>query len=521
VRFLAALGATGLSGCLYGLSFPPASLRPLAFVCLVPFLVALRGVGAGQALLLGFVWAEVASVCVADALPRAVSSYFLQPPLASWVFSILVWGITASLYTTLFAWTYRALAARAVPGLPLFAAAAWTAAELARGRLLNGSGFFAGNPWALIAYSQAGDGPLVQIASLTGVYGVSFVLAAANAGVADLVLRGRPTSWRAAARPLALGLVPALAAAAWGWGALRRAEGLEAGAPPVRVAVVQPNLDLGRRFDPALHARHLDEHLGLTLQAIEAGGPEIVFWPEGALPFHLAEEPRFADSIARVLAEGGSELVAGGPRADPSDPDRAFNSVFALEASGGIRGHYDKRILVPFAEHAPLAGLELARRDFGGLRSFAPGDATPPLPTRAGAAGILVCNEAMYPEVAASRARDGATYLVNPSNDTWIASPRLARMMLDLVRLRAVEERRWLVRASTSGPSAIVDPWGRVRVRSEPATRHVILGAIQPRRELSVYARVGDLFGFACGAAVLAAIALRGRRSFGAPRAAP
>lgn len=519
MRFSAALGATALSGALYGLAFPPASLRPLAFVCLVPFLVAVRRVGPRGALVLGFLWAELASVFVADALPWAVSSYFLQPVLVSWLFAAFVWGGTGSLYSMAFSAAYRALAVRAVPLLPLLAAAAWVASELARGRLLTGSGFFVGNPWALIAYSQAGDGPLVQVASATGVYGVSFVLVAVNAALAELVLRGRTRPVRNAAAELAVALVPALAAWAWGWNVLRGADRAEPGAPSVRVAVVQANLDVGGRFDPSLYARHLDEYLGLTLQAIEAGRPEIVFWPEGALTFHLADEPAFRRSIAQVLAEGGAELVTGGPRTEGDDAPVSFNSVFALDPSGEIRGHYDKRYLVPFAEHAPLAGLDFARREFGGIRSFAPGGPTPPLPTRAGPAGILVCNEAMYPEVAAARVREGAAILVNPSNDSWIAKPRWARMMFDLVRLRAVEERRWLVRASTSGPSAIVDPWGRVRVRTEPGTREVILGAIRPQRELSVYARVGDLFGLACAAAVAAGIALGSRRSQTRPSA--
>ncbi len=514
MSFLAALGATALSGVLYGLAFPPAGLRPLAFVCLVPFLVALRRVGTGAALLLGFLWAELASAFVADALPSAISSYFLQPAIVSWAFSIFVWGFTGSLYYVAFAWAYRALAARAVPLLPLFAAAAWVALELGRGRLLTGSSFFVGNPWALIAYSQAGDGALVQIASVTGVYGVSFVLVAVNAALAEIALRGRTRSWRAAARELGGAGLPALAAFAWGTLELRGADRAGSDAPSVRVAVVQANVDVGGRFDPSLYARHLDEYLGLTLQAIEAGEPEIVFWPEGALTVHLADEPVFTRAIAQVLAEGSAELVTGGPRADGSDPSRYFNSVFALSESGGILGHYDKQYLVPFAEHTPFAGLDLARREFGRIRVFAPGAATPPLPTRAGPAGILVCNEAMYPEVAAARAGEGAAYLVNPSNDSWIAKPKWARMMFDLVRLRAVEQRRWLVRASTSGPSAIVDPFGRVRVRSEPGVREVILGVIRPQRALSIYARVGDLFAFACTAAVAAGIALRGRNGF-------
>jgi apolipoprotein N-acyltransferase len=158
--------------------------------------------------------------------------------------------------------------------------------------------------------------------------------------------------------------------------------------------------------------------------------------------------------------------------------------------------------LVPFSEFVPFAGLDLSRRSFGPVRFFSRGGPTPPLPTRAGPAGILVCNEAMLPEVARERVREGAAYLVNPSNDSWVERPRWARLMFDLVRLRAVEEPRWLVRASTSGPSAIVDPWGRVRAESRLFSQGLVLGGIHPRREPSVYGRVGDLFALGCAAAV-------------------
>ena len=147
------------------------------------------------------------------------------------------------------------------------------------------------------------------------------------------------------------------------------------------------------------------------------------------------------------------------------------------------------------------------------MQTFTPGAATPPLPTRAGPAGVLLCNEAMLPELASARVRDGAAYLVNPSNDTWIPSRRFVDHLFDIVRLRAIEQRRFLVRASTSGPSAIVDPWGRVQARSEPFSQAVVNGWIRPQRERSLYSRIGDTFACLCAAGVLLALAAaRGAR---------
>jgi apolipoprotein N-acyltransferase len=456
-------------------------------VCLVPFLLALRRVGTGVALLLGLLFSLSSGFLVADALPAAVESYFEQPRLVAWVFAAWVYAFTGGLYYMAFALAYRALARRATPGLAFLAAAAWVAAE----HFL----------------------PLVQIASLTGVYGVGFVLVAVNAALVEVWLgpRGAGGSRRRATVGLMAASVPTLAALGYGTASLRGADSEEG--PAVRVAVVQGNVDLGLRWKPEFYGRNLDEYLALTLRAIDRAGPQIVFWPEVALTFHLEDEPRFRSSIAQVLSEGDAELVAGGPRAEGDAPPRYFNSVFLLSPEGELRGRYDKQYLVPFSEYVPLPGLDIVKRQFGRIRFFEPGGATPPLETRAGPAGILVCNEAMLPEVAGARAREGAAYLVNPSNDSWIARRRWARLMFDLVAMRAVEQRRYLVRASTSGPSAVIDPWGRVRAQTEPFSQGLVLGGVRPRTELSVYGRVGDLFGFLCVGAVGVALLIgRGRR---------
>ena len=127
------------------------------------------------ALGLGFVWGNVAAVFVADALRASAEIYFLQSPLVSWLFTAGVYSLTSAVYYAAFGVMYRGLAARPGPALPLLAAAAWVTAELARARLLTGSGFW-GNPWALLGYSQVGVDPPMQVASLGGIFVVSFVM---------------------------------------------------------------------------------------------------------------------------------------------------------------------------------------------------------------------------------------------------------------------------------------------------------------------------------------------------------
>ena len=134
-----------------------------------------------------------------------------------------------------------------------------------------------------------------------------------------------------------------------------------------------------------------------------------------------------------------------------------------------------------------------------------------PLPTVAGAAGIMICNEAMLGEHAIDRVEHGAEWLVALANDSWVGRRQYADIALAMTRVRAVEVRRWLVRASTSGPSAIVDPAGRIVDRRAFGTEGFVRGDVVPRRGLTVYARLGDAFAWGC-AAVALTIAVVGRR---------
>jgi apolipoprotein N-acyltransferase len=410
-----------------------------------------------------------------------------------------------------FAAAYRGLARRWRAALPLLAAAAWVAAELGRARL------FSGNPWALAGYSQVGLLPLVQIADVTGVYGVSFVVVAVNEAVAEVWLAARGP--RGAWRPALAGLVVAFAltGGVLAYGTFRLGE--EARADDTRrVAIVQGNIDMGSQWVPELYGQTLAVYLRLTREALAGGPVDLVVWPESAMTFFLDQEPVFARAIAANLA--GTELLAGGPRA--ADPVRPvyYNSAFLLRGDA-IAARYDKERLLPFAEYFPIPALDLVRRRFGRVREFVAGPAgAAPLATAAGPAGVLICNEVMFPEVAAARVRAGAEVLVNLANDAWIGEARFAAMTFDMARMRAVEQRRWVVRASTSGPSGVVDGWGRVVTVTPEGPEAVVREIMSPRNGLTSYASAGDAFALGCLLVAVGALA-RNRAPIGPTRRIP
>lgn len=484
MRFFTRLAVVLVSAAAYGWAFPPEPQRWLAWLALAPLLIVLRRASSLGAAGYAWLWTVAMAYGVNDWFPRAVSGYFAQPAWVGIGLFVGVSTLTAGLQYVAFAFAYRRVAALGSVVAPFLAAAAWVAADLAR--LL----FLGGDPWALAGYSQVGVTSLVQIADVTGVHGITFVVVAVNAALAEV--------WVGERRRAAGGL--ALAAAAVGvvvaYGAVRLAGAFVPGTS-MDVAVVQAHLPLGSQWRPELYGRNLETYLRLSGDALRAR-PSLLVWPESAMTFFLADEPAHRRWIETVLAPANVPLIAGGPHTSPDDPDAYLNSAFLIAPDGEIRGRYDKQILLPFAESFPLGSVDLLRRNFGRVREFTPGGDAALLPTAVGPAGVVICNEGFFPGPAAARVRAGAAVLVNLANDSWLADAKFSEPAFDMVALRAVEQRRWLVRASTAGPSALIDPFGRVVARSALLQEAIVTGRIEGGTARTVYNRVGDLFAWLC-----------------------
>jgi apolipoprotein N-acyltransferase len=481
-----------LCGVGYGLCFPPVALRPLAWVVLVPAFVALRRATTRRAALDAAILA-LSGACVTVAwLPRTVVQYFAQPFAVGVVLFVAVTAVMVVPYYVGVALFYARAARRAHSVLALQVGAAWVTGELARSHLLGG------NPWVLFGYTQVGLDRVVQIADSTGVYGISFVLAAVNVAVAEAWIAWRERNRLDCAAASGLVLAALLIAITVGYGQLQLARDFPAAASMVPVVIVQGNVDVGAQWRRDFYGRNLDLYLQLTSEALRRAPAALVVWPESAMTFFVAEEPRYRETIASVLQPFGAELLAGGPYFSGTKDVKYHNAAFLIAADGAVRARYEKRRLLPFAETVPLAGVDLIRRNFGRVREFTPGAASAPLPSAAGRAGILTCNEAMYPADARARVLAGAEILVNLTNDSWTDSTQFSTIAYDMSVLRAVEQRRFLIRASTSGPSALIDPIGRTTAGSALFVPAIVRGAVAPLHEFTSYARVGDLFAYAC-----------------------
>jgi apolipoprotein N-acyltransferase len=487
-----------LSATFYSLAFPPWNVSLLAWVALVPLLVALPGLGAAGAAAYGFLWGAAVLTGIGYWVPGALSYYWQQPYWFGFVFAQGVAYVFMGQYFALFGLGHRRLASRWTGWVrACLVAALYVSCELAR------ASFLTGHPWLLLGYALVPHVTLIQIADLGGVYVLSFVLALTSALVAEAILRrGRPLGMRM--RPL-IGAALVVAGVRL-YGAARLAVPLPS-EPQVPVMIVQGNADLGSAWRQEFYGRGLEEYLRLTVKVAARTHPRLVVWPESAVTFFLEDEPLYLRAITRVLDMHGADLIVGGPRKEGAEP-RYFNSAFYV-TEGRIEGRYDKVHLLPFAEYFPLRTIQFLRRRFERVRYFTPAEEPALLRTRFGDAATLICFEAIFPEIVRRQTTAGAAFMVNLSNDGWFGPTAGADQHLLMVALRAVESRLWVIRATTTGVSAFVDPYGRITARAPLFEAATLEAHIVPMHVATPYERFGDVFAWLC--VLVSAAGLLGR----------
>ncbi len=521
-----------LTGLVYPLCFPNFDFGWLAWIVLLPLLIATDGSSPRQAFWLGWLAGSLAFIGTMAWVVTAMHQYGQLPLVASYALMVLLsayLGLFVALFACLVTWIRKAEPQLAFLGAPFV----WVALELGR------TYFLSGLPWSLLGYSQYQWLPVIQIADHTGVYGLSFLVVLINAALAEMGLwigararrwtvRGFP--WLTTASAL-LGLGLTLA---YGYGRLP-----EPHAPTrtvstgtdrtLRIGVVQANIDQAHKWDAAFREQTFDRYRRLTTEV--AAGNDLVIWPEAATPFVFEHEPLYRTEVRSLALANKVPLLFGSPalRYYPDGHPYLLNSAYLLSAKGEILGRYDKRHLVPFGEYIPLRPLLFfLDKLVVGIGDFEPGR-TPALlevpvqdpqeaPGRGAPLriGVAICYEVIFPNLVRESVQAGADLMVTITNDAWFGDSAAPFQHFGMVVFRAVENRIAFARAANTGISGFIDPYGRILEATPIFSMVALSGRIPVGTEKTFYSKHGDIFAYSC--VIIGALLLIVARPLGAAR---
>ena len=499
-----------LSGLLLFLSFPKFGNGILAWVALIPLFHALHDAKPGEAFKMGFWAGLIAHVGILYWISYVVVQYGYLPIYIG-ISSMLLLAAYLSLYTALFAMGIVFLRSRG-HALYLAAPLLWTSLEYVR------SHFLTGFPWENLAYSQYLFGNIIQIADITGIYGISFAIVLINAVLYNTVTarfrrRTFPVIEIAAACAVMLLL--------YGYGHFRTA-GIQQSlnsASSMEVALVQGNIDQSIKWDEQYQSQTLDIYRSLSLHSIPAQGG-LVVWPETAAPFYFEHPGPLRETVVQLARISGRAMLFGSPRSEEKTGKLSLmNSAYLLSPDGAIAGRYDKVHLVPYGEYVPLRQLfPFIGKLVAGVGDFRPGGGYEPLVSDGRRFGVLICYEGIFPEAARNYKRNRADLLVNITNDAWFGKTSAPYQHLSMTVFRAVENRLYLVRAANTGVSAVIDPTGLILSRTDLFERTVLRDKVKFIDESTFYAAYGDLFVYLCGLLLIVTDFIQKRRKRNAGR---
>ncbi len=413
-----------------------------------------------------------------------------------------------------------------------FAPILWTGLELAGARITS-------VPWDQLGYSQVDNALVNQLAPWTGVYGISFILVAANALLAGVFLiRRKSGSW---------------VSGRWGWalcGAVLVIPGFcgvffapSKPDPTATAVLVQLDLDVGAgniwpgaEWDQ--HVAEFEKLAGEQCKTYIAGipqtgastgeivcppyatHPDVVVWPEAPAPF-FEQDPRFQKAMAEVAQAEQAPLIVNGVGSDFSKEQREWLdhvSAMVFRADGREIGRYDKIHLVPFGEYIPFSNvLFFAHKLTGKVAAYTPGVERNVflLDTQNGGShryGVFICYEAVFADEIRQFARHGAEVFVNISDDGWYGDTSAPWQHFNMTRMRAIENRRWILRDTNTGVTAVIDPYGSVRQSIPRHQEDALPAEFGFRSDITFYAAHGDVFAWLCAILALGVVGMSLRR---------
>jgi apolipoprotein N-acyltransferase len=499
VRFLLAI----LAGALFAFAFADYSIGWLGFVWMIPLIAAVvRARGRWEAFFLGWIAFTVAWLVMVPWVIRVMSHYG-GLPLVLGILIFVAMALYLGLYGALFTTIVKIVRPDQRFTRWLLVPLAWAAVEYLRTYL------FTGFPWNLLATTVIDFPSLIQFDRVTGPYAIGVLILLPSTALTWLITQRTSQIQKV----FALGLVSIVTFVWWSTGLVASKMIARPNNEKVAVAaLLQPNISQEMRWSDSSLMEIYQRMMQMTAQAVDAGAKTII-WPESTVPLSYSHTDFYRSSIEAVSREHGVDIILGSIAEDEKSSMRMWNAAF-LVSGGKTIGHYDKTKLVPFGEYVPLRKLLFfAGKLVRNVGEFEFGTRETPLEGRFHY-GLAICYEIVYPQVTRTVVGNGADVLVTITNDAWYDGTSAPRQHFNQARMRAIEDDRYLLRAGTTGISAVVDPTGHVVQEIPMGGQGIIYARFQPRHTTTPYVRLGDWFALLASCIVVFAVGtqLRARR---------
>ena len=476
-----------LSGLMLTASFPPGNFSFLAWIALLPLLASLKDQSPSQAFRLGL-FAGFAHYLTLIYWITIVLRYYGDLNLFFSLGPYLLLCCYLSLFPALFACLTVLLKKSSFR--ILWMASFWVSLEYLRNMLLGGF------PWCLLGYTQYQHLTIIQCADICGVYGVSSLIVAANSLLYTIFFA--PSENKKSFFFYECSIIILLFAASLGYGYfyLKTFNSKKISGQLVKTSIIQGNIDQSLKWDKKHQTKTMEIYQRLTRAAC-AFKPQLIIWPETAVPFFFQNDTEFAPSLYSMADKYQASLFFGSPAYEVINGQlHYYNRSYLIEPDNELSKYYDKVHLVPFGEYVPLKRyLFFVNRLVAAAGDFSPGKKNCPLKTGDLALGSLICFEVIFPELARKQTLNGANILINITNDAWFGKSSAPFQHLSMAVFRSVENRRPMARASNTGFSAFIGPQGRILKKSSLFKEEVLNhDLVVPEKTLSFYTRFGDLF---------------------------
>jgi apolipoprotein N-acyltransferase len=498
IQNLKSLLAAALSGILLVACFPKLDLAGLVWVAATPLFWALsHKATARQSFLIGYVCGIFFFAGSCYWFVTVVEFYGHLAPILAYITLVLFVLLDATFFGGLglaIGWAARRSPTWALALSPLL----WIGMELARTYLITGF------PWNLLGYAVHGEG-LRQIASVTGVYGLSFLAAVTSALIAWVLIS--PRYVRAGLTLLAFAVI--LTLGNWWLMPPPPSQGKEL------AVLIQPNVPLDENelenWIPWRNPAQLQQLVDFSVTAAipiqnprlkiqnPRANPPLLVWAENPAPFYFTRDPVFRNAMENMARQAHSIVITNTIVPVDGTTDSITNTAVTLDPEGREVSRYDKIHLVPFGEYVPWWAFPgLIHKVTTDIGNFVPGTSYPVARFSQGNIGVFICYEAILPQLARHLVANGANVLVNISNDAWYGDSAAAYQHLQISRLRAIENHRYLLRATDNGVTAFIDPYGRVIETLPRYQRLALLAHFDYEQEETFYTAHGDLFAWTC-----------------------